>query len=313
MHLLLRTVLIACCALLLPSGLQAQDYSRHDAAFAKTHTFELASNERVMRTWYHYTVSKVGTVYAVRTFFPETGALTSYHTYRDVTLKLLDGPFALYSDDGAAVVKGTYLRGQLQGEWTSATNGALVESGVYESGLRIGVWTQYFPNGKVRSSFSYDGGEELGPYVLYDTVGVVVDTGNSMFGERYTNLAPAEFDLRRGRSVVNEFPCFGSCDPGLSTSQRTDASGLAVSQYIQRELQYPDAIRKYGVQGRVNASVLINRDGKVADVRVVNGLCGPIAAECQRLLMAMPPWRPGTKGGQAAEVWVLVPFGFGLR
>lgn len=304
----------ACCVLLVCAAFAktaaAQDFTRHDERFGESHTYEAASDERVLRTWYNYVVSKKGRKYVVRTFFPETGALVSYRTYFDPKLTILDGPYALYSDDGAAATEGTYERNTLVGAWQTSSNGQPLEAGVYDDGLRVDEWRQHYPNGQLKSLFTYVGGEELGTYALYDTAGVVLDTGNSMFGERYTALAPAEFEERRGRAVIDEFPCFGTCDPNVSRAEQTVASGEAVSAYIRDNLKYPEEVRPYAVSGRVNASVTIDATGRVAHVDVVNGLCAPIAAEVERLLSEMPDWRPGTKNGQPAEVSVLIPFSF---
>ena len=306
----MKTLFTLACALACVLSLRAQDFSRHDDRFRESHTYEAADNERVMRTWYNYVVSKRGTKYIVRTFFPETGRLVSYHTYFDPKLTILDGPYALYSDDGDAVTEGAYERGTLVGPWSTSSDGQALEAGVYDDGLRVDEWRQHYPNGQLKSLFTYVGGEELGPYALYDTAGVVLDTGNSMFGERYTTLPPAEFEERRGRAVIDEFPCFGACEDTGTRAEQTAASGLAVSQYIRANLVYPEEVRQYGVTGRVNASVTIDKTGKVIGVDVVNGLCAPIAAEVRRLLSEMPDWRPGRKNGQPADVSVLIPFSF---
>ncbi len=299
-------VAVASCAL----SAVGQRFHQSDTRFAEAHTYEAEPGERVLKTWYHYVVSRQGMSYVVRTFFPETGALTGYYTYQDRGLKVLDGPFAIYSDDGRAEVKGYYKEGVLDGSYQTTSNEQILITGTYDYGLRVGEWIENYPNGQLKSSFAFEGGEELGPYVMYDTTGVVVDKGNSILGERYTELPPAEFEARRGRAIVDEFPCFGTCDPNLPISERARLSGLAASQYILDNIEYPAVVREYGISGRVNASILIDAQGRVANVHIVNGLCEPLAQECRRILEQMPAWRPGLVNGQPAEVKVLVPFAF---
>ena len=312
----LSRAVLSTCALMFcligfgESQLLAQRYYRTDVKFADVHQYEAAPGERVLKTWYHYVVSRVGMKYVVRTFFPETGALTGYYSYQDRGLKVLDGPFEMYSDDGRAVVTGSYTQGELSGPWQQSTAAQPIVTGSYDAGLRVGEWKEYYPSGKLKTLFTYDGGEELGPYAMYDTLGVVLDKGNSILGERYTEMPAAEFEARRGRAIVDEFPCFGTCDESLSYSERAAASGLAASEYIREHLEYPEVIRQYGISGRVNASVLIDERGQVADIEIVNGLCQPLADECRRILQGMPAWRPGTKAGKPAAVRVLVPFAF---
>ena len=307
----LSTLLLGLC-LVLAKAATAQRYAMTDARFAEAHTYEAEPGERVLRTWYHYVVSRHGMRYVVRTFFPETGALTSLRTFQDRGLKVLDGPFALYSDDGRAVTTGSYAEGELHGAWQAATEGQPLVAGTYDMGLRVGDWQEHYPNGQLKSSFTYDGGEELGPYVMYDTTGVVLDKGNSILGERYTEMPPAEFEARRGRQVVDEFPCFGECSEAENLAARTEASGIAVSEYIRDHLTTPDVVKTYGIGGRVNASVLIDAEGNVADVNIVNGLCQPLADECRRILGDMPRWEPGKKNGKPAAVRVLVPVHFAV-
>ena len=309
----LPAVALAAALSVLAQAALAQRYYQTDARFADAYAYEAAEGERVLKTWYHYVVSRHGMRYVVRTFFPETGALTSLHTYADRGLRVLDGPYALYSDDGEAATEGSYAMGELDGPWQTATKGQVLVAGAYDAGLRVGTWTEHYPNGALKSSFAFEGGEELGPYVMYDTTGVVVDRGNSILGERYTELPPAEFEARRGRHIVDEFPCFGACDPDLSIGERAAASGLAASAYIREQLTVPDVVKKYGIGGRVNASVLIDEQGRVAAVDIVNGLCQPLADECRRILEGMPAWRPGTKAGKPAAVRVLVPFAFSVE
>lgn len=307
---LLEILVMVIVAVFGSTSLKAQSYSQTDIKFANKFTYEAQPGERVLKTWYHYVVSRQGLKYVVRTFFPETGALTGYWTYQDRNLTILDGPFAMYSDDGVAITKGSYRNSRMQGPWSTSSAGQELVVGAYDTGLRIGEWKEFYLNGKEKSVFTFDAGEELGPYVMYDTLGVVIDKGNSILGERYTDLPPSEFESRIGRAIVDEFPCFGTCDPSLSISERAKVSGLEVSEYIKKNLQYPDAVRKFGIKGRVNASVLIDAEGNVADVQIVNGLCQPIADECKRLINEMPAWRPAIKGNKTTAVRVLVPFAF---
>ena len=302
-----------CCVLFSASGLYAQQYRYSDPGFGDKHHYRAAPGERVLKTWYHYVVSRVGLKYVLRTFYPETGALTGYYTYSDQGLKILDGPFEMYSDDGMASTKGTYVQNQLHGPWKMEALGHVLMEGHYAQGLKDGEWVERFADGRLKSRFTYVGDEELGPYVMYDTLGVMLDTGNSILGERYTQLPPSEFEARRGRRIIDQFPCFGECDPNLSLEERTTQSGLAVSEYIRTHARYPEEVKAWHVSGRVNASIRIDRQGKVAEVKIVNGLCEPIAGEARRVLSTMPAWQPGTKQGQATDVWVLVPFDFAAQ
>ncbi len=77
------------------------------------------------------------------------------------------------------------------------------------------------------------------------------------------------------------------------------------------EPRYPDIAREAGVEGTVMIQVLVNRDGGVADTRVVKSVptLDQAAIECVR------QWRfkPASSGGKPVAVWVAVPIKFTLH
>lgn len=309
--LFLRVIGVFCfLALFNLNSSYGQRYIWSDSKYVGKFKYPRNKGERTLKTWYHYVVSQNKGRYIVRTFFPETGVLTSYKTYVDRKLSKLEGPFMLISDDQRATITGTYKNGFLHGHWESVSDSITLEVGNYDHGLKVGKWNTYYTNGNLKSFFTYDGGEELGEYAIYDTTGTIIDKGNSILNERYSSLPPAEYEAKKGRHIIDEYPCFGECNPNLSISQRAEQSRIAVSQYLQQKLVYPDSLRALNIYGRVNASVLIDKNGLIKDIRIVNGLCEPIAQVCRQTIMSMPKWTPGRINGKKADVRVLVPFGF---
>lgn len=89
----------------------------------------------------------------------------------------------------------------------------------------------------------------------------------------------------------------------------------AMMRYFADSVRYPEPERSQHKQGHVLAAFMVDRKGRVTEVRIVNGVPGApdLAAEARRLLEAMPRWKPATLNGRrvAAEVQLSVPFRIG--
>ncbi|WP_242927466.1 toxin-antitoxin system YwqK family antitoxin [Pontibacter vulgaris] len=68
---------------------------------------------------------------------------------------VFDGPFKDYRFDSLLLVEGTYKNGNLDGEFVMRyMNGNIWQKGQYESGLMVGSWEYFFPDGKPMYSFT---------------------------------------------------------------------------------------------------------------------------------------------------------------
>ena len=76
--------------------------------------------------------------------------------------------------------------------------------------------------------------------------------------------------------------------------------------------EYPLTARKRGYQGTVILEVLVDREGRVADLRL-SASCGYSVLD-QAALAGVKTWlfEPGTRGGENVEMWVKVPVRFRL-
>ncbi|WP_460555088.1 energy transducer TonB [Hymenobacter daeguensis] len=80
----------------------------------------------------------------------------------------------------------------------------------------------------------------------------------------------------------------------------------AIVRYIQQRVRYPQAL-KNGMEGRVYASFVVDKNGQVRDARIVKGLDPLLDAETLRVIQALPTFTPGRQGGEAVPVSFTVP------
>ena len=76
----------------------------------------------------------------------------------------------------------------------------------------------------------------------------------------------------------------------------------ALSQYMNDNLQYPDAAEKKGVEGKVYVLFNVEKDGTITDVKVGKSVDPDLDQEAVRLVKNMPKWEPGRKRGKATLV-----------
>ena len=86
-----------------------------------------------------------------------------------------------------------------------------------------------------------------------------------------------------------------------------------MEKWVYANLKYPDDAVRDGIQGRVMVDFIIDKDGKVTDVRVVRGVDPELDAEAVRVISASPKWRPGRMNGQKVRTSVTVPVEFRLK
>ena len=81
----------------------------------------------------------------------------------------------------------------------------------------------------------------------------------------------------------------------------------ALQEYISLNLKYP-ALKE--VSGKVFVSFVVDKKGKVIDVKVKNDVDAALAKEAARLVKAMPLWTPGKLEGKAVNVQLNLPIYF---
>lgn len=87
----------------------------------------------------------------------------------------------------------------------------------------------------------------------------------------------------------------------------------ALFDYLSKNLNYPVDAEKNGIQGRVIANFVVERDGSISNVNVTKSVDPLIDNEAIRLLQSMPRWTPGKQKGKEVRVKYTVPVTFRLQ
>ena len=131
-------------------------------------------------------------------------------------------------------------------------------------------------------------------FATVEGVGVVIEDGsmgaiNAIVEERST---PYRF--------VEEQPQFPGGDAELF-------------KYIGDNLKYPAISIENGVQGRVVVQFVVNKDGYVSDVEIIQGLDAACNKEAIRVVQSMPKWIAGKQNGVPVNVYFTLPIVYKLQ
>jgi hypothetical protein len=82
------------------------------------------------------------------------------------------GPFELYRGEGGLMMKGQYVDGKQDGEWTMwYDNGQKASTDHYKSGLQDGEHIGWYTNGKISAMGKYKDGKREGVWKRWDPQG----------------------------------------------------------------------------------------------------------------------------------------------
>ena len=82
--------------------------------------------------------------------------------------------------------------------------------------------------------------------------------------------------------------------------------------YLAENTKYPQISRENDIQGKVYVKFVIDKNGKVIDVKVVRSVSKELDAEALRVVSSMPNWTPGAQQGKKVKVSYIVPINFKL-
>lgn len=102
------------------------------------------------------------------------------------------------------------------------------------------------------------------------------------------------------------------CDQRPTFLNSADPSEF-LEKWVYQYLKYPEEALRNGVQGRVTVEFIVDKDGKVTDVKVVKGVSDELDAEAVKVVSASPKWKPGRVNGNKVRTMVSIPVEFRLE
>ena len=98
----------------------------------------------------------------------------------------------------------------------------------------------------------------------------------------------------------------------VSENAEFPGGDVALSDWMRKNMKYPEECRKQGIQGRVVISFVVNKDGSIVDLETVRSPHPALAEEGLRVVKSMPKWKPAKENGKVVRSRFNVPIMFRL-
>jgi protein TonB len=87
----------------------------------------------------------------------------------------------------------------------------------------------------------------------------------------------------------------------------------AMMKYISSSLVYPESAADREIEGKVLVSFVVDKTGKVGDVKIKKSVNKDLDKEAIRVVKGMPLWKPGMQAGVPQNVQFYLPIMFKLN
>lgn len=115
---------------------------------------------------------------------------------------------------------------------------------------------------------------------------------------------PPDNARTNGVAEIVDFPDVDPQFPGGS---------LALKQWIQDNIQYPEISKELGDQGQVYVTFIVELNGSISKVQVMRGgVTDELNREAKRIIRNMPKWTPGENKGMPVRSRCRLPVTFKL-
>ena len=110
---------------------------------------------------------------------------------------------------------------------------------------------------------------------------------------------------------------FPGCEDIGDKAERKQCATKKLLQFIHKNIKYPPIARENGVEGTVVVTFVVEKNGKVTDVRVVRDIGAKCGEEALRVVNLMNQkgivWTPGKQRGRPVRVQFNLPVRFKLE
>lgn len=258
---------------------------------------QVSPGHKLIATGANYIIEKsADNQYISKRFYYETGRKTSEQTFSDPNLRELHGPYKQWLDNGKPWLEGSFQNDKKTGIWKEYTyvgdKQGKLSTGPYVDGLKHGTWTHYDSVGQISRRLNFENGELISSQTLQPDGSFTADTLHNDTNTPQIQIEPS-------------FPCSKKwAQPNLNCGEKS------LMDYLSTQIKYPKSALKSNISGTAYIVFVVNKTGEVQDVKVLQGLCDEIKAECYRVVTNMPNWTPGSANGKPVKVLYTLPIKF---
>ena len=88
---------------------------------------------------------------------------------------------------------------------------------------------------------------------------------------------------------------------------------MTFRNWVMSQIRYPQIAQENNISGRVMVSFVIERNGKVSNIQILQSPHASLSDEVVRVLKMSPKWKPGIQDGKAVRVRYTLPVEFRVQ
>ena len=127
-----------------------------------------------------------------------------------------------------------------------------------------------------------------------------------------TDMQPLFRDMADKNKTSDDVVAYYDCDQRPMFLNSQDPRRF-LEEWVYKYLKYPESALRNGIQGRVMVQFIIEKNGKVTDVKVVRGVSEELDAEAVKVISASPEWKAGRVNGNKVRTSMSIPVEFRLE
>ena len=146
-------------------------------------------------------------------------------------------------------------------------------------------------------------------FVMMIVVLLMMTVGNIACAQKVPLIIdPDKVDqyLAERKDTINVYDCVEQMPSFPGGTQK-------LKEFIEENLRYPKELEESCVQGRVIVRFIVERNGKLSNVKVVKSVHPALDKEAIRIVKLMPRWIPGRQNGITVRVKCYIPIIFRLK
>lgn len=270
---------------------------------------------------------------SVKTYYPN-GVVATRRVYAIASDNFEHSEYIEYDEQGRQLVYGRYIGNVRYGEWyTYYPNGKKKSCTNYKNGKVCGVYTKWYDSGSRMIEFTINEDSTQTTPVVWTEQGRLLRAGTPSYNEIVESAHPGETytDPLDQRAVIDQrmaqaakpylkfeaVPAQNTSDEQVYTNPdfmpEFPGGAQGMQNYLHRHLVHPVVLQH--MSGTVMVSYVVEKDGAITDVRVVQEVQGApeFTMEALRVVHSFPTQQPGTVDGAPVRCRVIVPVRFAAR
>ena len=113
-------------------------------------------------------------------------------------------------------------------------------------------------------------------------------------------------------AIIEDVPVYPGCEKEKSNEDKKNCMNKQFAKFFQKNYDYPEAAKEAGIEGRVNVTFRIEKNGEISVIHV-RGPHPSFEGAVKKSFKGLPKFTPGKQRGKPVSVTYSMPFIYKLE